>query len=229
MRWPPQLDTRVELVCIDPPGRGAAAHTSPINQIDVLADSICVQMLPWLDRPFALFGHSNGALLAFEVIRRLEARGYVPQLFFASAKAAPSRVKGETRMHQLPDADLLNELRRMGGTSEMFFQCKEMQSMFLPTIRADFSLSETYQYRTSKQLAAQTVLLGGTLDDCMDEADRLAWAAEFSEPTRSHQIHGGHFFINERTSALISILNSELKMSIETQLLNKNQMHSFTG
>ena len=218
MRWQARLDSRVELVCIDPPGRGAAANTQAIDRIDVLADALCAQLLPWLDRPFALFGHSNGALLAFELVRRLEARGHVPRLFFASAKAAPSRVEGEALMHQLPDADFLDELRRMGGTSEMFFQCQEMQRMFLPTIRADFALSETYQYRASAPLATQAVLLGGTLDDCMDQADHLAWAAEFSEPVRSHRIHGGHFFINERTTAVLGILDAELKLCVETQL-----------
>src|SRR3954467_11133805 len=89
-KWPVQLPEFVELVCVDPPGRAMACQSQPVHRATVLADIVAMSLDPWLDRPFALFGHSNGALLAVEVARRLGRAGRAPALFVASAKAAPS-------------------------------------------------------------------------------------------------------------------------------------------
>lgn len=208
--WQDKLDACIELVCIELPGRGRRFDETPVACLDSLATQLCGELQPWLDLPFCILGHSNGALVGFELARRLALQGKAPAIFFASAKCAPSLLD-EDRVHALPDAELIAELRATGATPEEFFDSPELLELFLPPIRADFALSETYQYRSAPPIEADLVMLGGDEDEVMLAADREAWSREFSGQKRSYEISGGHFFIDEQAEHVIEKLNLSFK------------------
>lgn len=204
--WQDKLDARVELVCIEPPGRGKRFDESPIACIDNLVAQLCTELQPWLQLPFSLLGHSNGALVGFELARRLALHGKTPEIFFASAKCAPS-LQEKGHVHEMPDEDLIAELRAGGATPDEFFESPELIELFLPPIRADFALSETYQYRPAPAIRSNLVMLYGNDDEAMEIADRDAWSREFLGSKRCYGIPGGHFFIEEHPEYVIEKIN----------------------
>lgn len=210
MDWHHWLPADIELVCIDPPGRGARIGDRPIFEVPQLVDQLVDEIQSWLDRPFGLFGHSNGALVAFELARRLQTLGCSPEIVFASAKAAPALIQEPAALHRLSDADFIAELRDGGGTPEEFFDSPELIELFLPVLRADFALSETYRYVPGASLDADLVLLSGTSDSCMTAADQAAWAREFGGQVRKHEVAGGHFFVDEQPDHVTAILAREI-------------------
>lgn len=209
-RWPERIDKRVEIFCIELPGRGRNFGSVPYTRLTALIPQLSQQIIPLLDRPFAFFGHSNGALVAFELARALQRINHGPDVLIASAKKAPSLLEKKEKWHELPDNDLVARLREMGGTPEEFFHSKELQDLFLPTIRADFALGDTYQYTPSEKLRTRPVLLRGTDDIAMDKIDQQAWAKEFTQAAVTHEIQGDHFFIDNNQTALLQTLNAEM-------------------
>lgn len=212
--WQHEIDPRVELICIEPPGRGKRFNESPIARVDGLVTQLCAELEPWLDRPFSILGHSNGALVGFELARRLALSDKAPDIFFASAKCAPSLLE-RGNLHELTDEELIAELRATGGTPEEFFESPELIELFLPPIRADFALSETYEYRSAPQIRSDLVMLYGKKDDAMDAGDREAWSREFSGRALCHALPGGHFFVDEHPARVIEALNLSFEQLLQ--------------
>jgi medium-chain acyl-[acyl-carrier-protein] hydrolase len=213
--WAGLLDARVELVCIDPPGRGTRFNDAPIGNARLLAERLARDLHPWLDKPFCLFGHSNGALAAFEVARRLRDLGHEPLGFFASAKTAPARVAERSHWHVMPDEQLLAAVRAVGQDKQRFLQHGEAVALFLRALRADLALSETYRPSSAAPLASHLVTLRGTEDDCMTGPDLNAWAAEFTGRVRHCELPGAHFFIDDHPAQVLSLVNQALDAWIE--------------
>ncbi|AQR70300.1 hypothetical protein BZG29_19770 [Janthinobacterium sp. LM6] len=209
LNWQKNLDAHVELVCVEPPGRGTRFDEAPVDRVDRLVELLSAEMQSWLDRPFGIFGHSNGALVGFELARRLQEMGKSPAIFFASAKKAPSRLE-EARLHLMSDADLIEELRISGDTPDEFFETPELIDLFLPPLRADFALSETYVYAPGPLLSGELVMLSGSDDETMTRQDRSAWSREFSGEQSWCEIPGGHFFIEESPRHVFDALNKSL-------------------
>ncbi|MFX1740027.1 alpha/beta fold hydrolase [Paraburkholderia sp. A1RI_3L] len=210
-RWAPLFDQDIELVCVDPPGRGACLDEPRIGDVAVLSNRLADALLPWLDRPFALLGHSNGALLAFELARRLRERGRQPHAFFASAKRAPSRVRETGNWHALPDDLLIAFMRATVGGQAEFYENRELLDLYLPTLRADLSLSETYRYQEAAPLDAHLVTLRGTRDHGMGDDDLAAWAAEFTGDARHVEIDGDHFFVDKQAGQFVDTVNRAIR------------------
>lgn len=207
VKWGPALDPDIELVCVDPPGRGTRFGETRIGDVSRLSMRLAEELLPSLDRPFMLLGHSNGALLAFELARQLRAHGRLPHIFFASAKRAPSRVKETGNWHALPDDLLVAFLRATGIGQPEFYENRELVDLYLPTLRADLSLSETYRYHAAAPLDAHLVTLRGSDDHGMDEDDLRSWAIEFTGSVKHFPISGGHFAIEKQAGQFIESVN----------------------
>lgn len=128
------LPPTVDVAGIQYPGRQDRWHEKPIGDVDELADRIAVELEPWTNLPIALFGHSLGATLAFEVARRLERDGTVPVALFASGRRAPSRHRNE-RVHLGSDRDLLAQIKRLHGTDGQVLENEEIVRMIMPALR----------------------------------------------------------------------------------------------
>jgi medium-chain acyl-[acyl-carrier-protein] hydrolase len=173
----------------------------PVRDLAVLADAVADGLAPALDRPYALFGHSLGALLAFEVMRRIAARGArLPEVLYASGCEAPTQRLRRPPISGLDTPALLAELAALGGTPPEFFAHRETQELVLPMLRADFHASESYVFAPCDPLTVPLVALVG-IDDPEVQLDRAAdWQARTCAEFRMQRFPGDHFFF---TSAAV--------------------------
>lgn len=145
--WAAGLPAEVDVCPVQLPGREERIGEAPFARLATLAPVLAQVLRSHLDLPFVLFGYSLGALICFELARRLRRRfGLRPAALLAAACPAPQLAPASPALHGLPQDRLLAELRGMNGTSETFFQDPDLQALFLPVLRADFSMYDTYTY-----------------------------------------------------------------------------------
>jgi medium-chain acyl-[acyl-carrier-protein] hydrolase len=145
--------------------------------------------------PYALFGHSLGALVAFELARELRRRGRaLPRALLASACEAPQVRKAPRPIHELPDAEFLRELEQLNGTPPEILGDRELMRVLMPRLRADFEMSAAYRYVAEPALACPICVYGGTEDPEVPLAELDAWRAQTSGGFRHASVRGGHFF-----------------------------------
>lgn len=196
---------------VEYPGRGLRRSEPPVTGLQVLVDAIFQQIEPLLDRPFAMFGHSMGALVAFEVVRALQAaKGPEPTSFFASGSPAPRLDRKRANIHQLPELEFLKELRSLGGTPEEVLGDSELLRLLIPTLRADFEAAATYQWNEGPKILCPTFVYGGMQDPDVTRADLEAWQDECSSSFRLRMFPGNHFFIRSAESTLLRVLTRDL-------------------
>jgi pimeloyl-ACP methyl ester carboxylesterase len=143
--WSRHLPADVELVAVQPPGRADRISERAYTDIASLVADLCAAIEQLIDRPYLLMGHSLGSRVAFELARELRRRGHPPPAhFIASGSAAPQLPARGKRIHDLPREELLVELRDLDATPEAVLENQELVELYLPMLRADFRLSETY-------------------------------------------------------------------------------------
>lgn len=209
--WPSQLPANVETWLIQLPGRETRYREAPHTVMPTLVRDLTEAILPCLDRPFAFFGHSMGALIAFELARYLSGKhGIGPERLFVSGRGGPQFSGNCPRMHQMPDADLCDELRRMNGTPTEILDNDEMMRLFLPVLRADFTLVETYTCVPGPLLNCPIWAFGGDADDVWP-SDRLdGWRAFTRTGFHKQLFPGNHFFLNSARAKLLQTLSQKL-------------------
>ncbi|GAA4236133.1 surfactin synthase thioesterase subunit [Streptosporangium album] len=203
------MPASVDVVGIQYPGRQDRRHESPIDDIGELADRIAGELEPWTDLPVALFGHSLGATLAFEVARRLERDGTVPLALFASGRRAPSRHRDE-RVHQGDDDDLLAQLKKLNGTDAQVFGDEEVVRMIMPALRSDYRAAETYRYRPGLRLNCPIFALTGDDDSMATVEEVCAWSEHTTAPFELRVYPGGHFFLTTHAASVRDLISEQL-------------------
>lgn len=215
-RWRARVPEWLEICPIELPGRGIR-HGEPLQtNLLSLADSLARQVAGQLKSPYAVFGHSLGALLGFEVVHALRALGSTPPLALcASGTSAPARREDSRRGYDRPksDAELMAELRRFKGTPEHVLANEELMSLALPVLRADFLLCGSYQYRVRPRLRCHLHVFGGKADDVSAE-QLAAWGDETSGKFSIDMFAGGHFFIHEQEAAVLHTLARQLETDL---------------
>ncbi|MCG8915267.1 alpha/beta fold hydrolase [Actinokineospora sp. PR83] len=195
------LSPRVEVLAAQYPGRPGHPDTGDAESIDELADRITTATLAHADSPIALFGHSMGATLAFEVARRLEAQGVPPVALFASGRRAPS-VHRPGSVHLYNDEELLAELKEVGGPDTGPPVDEEVLRAFLPAIRRDYRAIETYTYRPGPGLRCPIVALTGDRDPRVGVDDMRSWRSHTTAAFDLAVFPGGHFYLVEQVEAV---------------------------
>ena len=211
--WHEDLPDTVEVVAVQPPGRESRFREEPFRRIEPLAEAATEALSPHLDRPFAFFGHSLGAILAFEVTRRLRRRGRPgPRHLFVSGRPAPRVEPSDPPIHDLPQGEFIEEVRRYSGTPEEVLQHRELMELIEPLLRADFAVSETYRYTPDPEpLDVPLTAIGGTEDEDVPAEDLAPWRQETLGPFQEHLLPGGHFFLNERRREVVGLVARELQ------------------
>ncbi len=210
--WGPELGENVEVLGVQPPGRGNRFLEPPIASLREMVDELTGAILPLLGKPFIFFGHSNGALICFELARALREQGMAGGLLHVvvSGNPAPQVRSFETVLHDLPDDLLMEKLRELRGTPEEILQNSELLELFMPVLRADFSIAETHRFVSHPPLPCDVTLFGGRDDHHISQEDLLAWAELFEGNEELRMFPGGHFFINESKALVLATLRRRI-------------------
>lgn len=200
----------VELYGVDYPGRGTRFGEAPLTDLTALIDDLAEKIRFLLDRPFVFYGHSNGALVAFELARRLGRVHYrEPDALILGAKRCPS-MGPENAIHQLDDDQFKERLRDYDGTPDEILRCPDLMKVYLPILKADFALSETYELRDRSSLSCPIHAVAGTKDPLASPDMMKRWAEFAGGPFELHQIEDGHFFLNTNPEATLGCMTSAL-------------------
>jgi medium-chain acyl-[acyl-carrier-protein] hydrolase len=206
--WMSRLPPFIELFGVRLPGRGPRAAEVAFHRMEPLLPPLTAAVAEHLDVPFALFGHSMGALIAFELCTQLGQRGFDAAHLFVSATRAPHFSRTEKQLHTLPRSVFLQELRQLNGTATQILEDEAMMSSFLPLLRADFELVETYPARVRPPVHCPLTALGGFSDTTVKEEQLQAWSQYTTRGFQRVMLPGDHFFINTQESAVLSLLSA---------------------
>ncbi|MER6912300.1 NDP-hexose 2,3-dehydratase family protein [Streptomyces sp. NPDC000594] len=192
------LDETVEVLAVQYPGRQDRRQEPFIPSISGLVEQVLPELARWADRPLALFGHSMGATVAFEVARRLRDTGAgLPVHLLVSGRRAPT-VRRRDVAHLLDDAGLIAEIAGLEGTDAAVLRDEELLRMALPALRNDYRAAGTHEYLPGAPLDCPLTVLTGDRDPNVPLAEARAWQEQTSGPFALHAFPGGHFYLNDR-------------------------------
>jgi medium-chain acyl-[acyl-carrier-protein] hydrolase len=213
--WQHALPKSIEVCPVQPPGREERLSEKPFTALAPLVDELGKALEPYLDRPFAFFGHSMGALISFELARHL--RNFnrpLPTHLFISGRPAPQISLTKPSTFDLPDADFIEELRQIQGTPESVLQNPELMALFLPLLRADFELCQNYHYNHELPLKCQFFVFGGLTDPDISQESLVAWRTQTTYPMKLQMFPGDHFFILNAQQSILKIISHQLSYLI---------------
>ncbi|MFF5263017.1 thioesterase II family protein [Actinomadura viridis] len=212
--WAREVGPAIELHAVQYPGRADRMSEPMVSDADRLARLIAGAMAPLLDRPFALFGHSMGAVVAYEVARLLQERGTPPVHLFASG-ARPPHDRGEDRVAGRDDDGLVEALAELGGTDAEVLQDPELRELVLPYVRNDFALIEGYRHRPEPRLNVPVTVLAGDSDPHADPGVAAKWRqVTDAGPCNVRVWPGGHFYLTEHRSEVIGEVLRTLEVPV---------------
>jgi len=215
--WSVTLPESVEVCSVQLPGHGARFREQPLRRFGPLIKAIAEALAPYLNKPFAFFGHSMGATIAFETARELRrTRRPFPSHLFVSGGRAPSIPYRGLLTYNLPEQEFIEELRRLNGTPQEVIEHCELMQIMLPLLRADFELIQTYVYRPEPPLACPITAFGGSQDRNVSCADMEGWREQTSCSFSMQRITGDHFFLHAARPLLLEVLSRELHPLIGT-------------
>jgi medium-chain acyl-[acyl-carrier-protein] hydrolase len=212
--WGAHLPPHVELRPVQLPGRENRMSEPPLTRVEPLVRLLAEALLPYLDLPFAFFGHSMGALVAFELARKLRTTVRLePLQLFVAGRIAPHIIRSEPPNYNLPDPELIEELRRLDGTPAEALEHPELMRLILPLLRADFELVQTYTYAGGAPLDCPVTAFGGAQDTEVSREELEGWREHTTGDFSLHMFAGGHFFLHTASEQLLRVISSELRQA----------------
>lgn len=209
--WEQQLDPRCELWSLQLPGRGRRYSEPLIREPNRLISLLEEEFMPWIDKPYILFGHSMGALLAYELACAVErSRARAPVHLLLCGRRAPHQPSPHAPMHQLPDAELIEKVRSLDGTDEEILEHPELIELLLPILRADFQIAETHSNSIGPPLKCPISVFTGSRDPWVSEEAARAWQDLTTGPFTYKQYDGGHFLTSEQRQLIVGEVNDIL-------------------
>jgi medium-chain acyl-[acyl-carrier-protein] hydrolase len=212
--WANELPVTIEVCAVELPGRGARMQEPPFTRLEDLLRSLLPVLMPYLDKPFALFGHSMGGLISFELARWLR-RDYQlsPTHLFISGRRAPQIPNRDRPIHALPEDQLLEKLGELNGTPDHILQNRELMQLVLPTLRADFAVIETYSYFPEAPLTCPITVFGGLQDPTITPDELEVWHEHTSHRFALHLLPGNHFFLHPAQAQLLTLISSRASLN----------------
>ncbi|MFF9780502.1 thioesterase II family protein [Streptomyces sp. NPDC013978] len=207
--WPALLPESVELRAVQYPGHADRIGERLYTDLHAMADAAADALVPLLDRPVALYGHSLGALVAYETALRLVAAGYPPTRLTVSGMPPPHRVRAGT-VHRATDAELIVELRRLEGLPDEVLAHPDLLDLVLRTARADYALAETYTRRPGPLPALPITVHRATSDLEVTAEEAAEWACATTADVRHRTFRGGHFHLADEPAPVLLELVDDL-------------------
>jgi medium-chain acyl-[acyl-carrier-protein] hydrolase len=214
--WKPAwIPDNIELWTVRLPGREQRLSETPFRHMGPLVDALYEAMATQLSGPYAFYGHSLGAVVAFEMARRIQRQGGPgPIRLLISAHTAPQLGLCRPVLYNLPDKEFVNALRRFAGTPDEALDNEDLMSIMMMALRADFEVDETYSYEEGPPLDCPISAFGGIEDRDVAQADLEAWKTLTSQKFTLQMMEGDHFFIFRSPDFLLR-LTQELKTDLQ--------------
>lgn len=210
--WSAHLPSSVELVAVQLPGREGRIKEAFIARMADLTGAVAEAMRPYLDKPYAIFGHSLGSIVGFEVIRELRRRGLPqPFLFIPAGRQGPQVKAKKAPIASLPEEAFVVELRKEYGQHiGAILDSAELREVFIPQIHADFALSEIYRFYDEQPLDCPIVAFAGVSEQDLERDELNAWSAHTSRSFHSRRFPGDHFFIRESQRLVVEAIRQQI-------------------
>lgn len=204
----PEVEIRPVLL----PGRETRLREQPLQDPQQLIAILAAEIQPFLDRPFAFFGHSLGALIAFALARRLRSLpAPLPVHLFLSGRRAPHCPDGRSPLSSLPDTAFIQGVQqRYNGIPQPILQEPELMALFLPMLRADFSLLENFRIEAEEPFDFPISVFGGTQDPGASSDDLAGWRIYTTSTFSQSMFPGDHFFIQSQRALLLQAIAQDL-------------------
>ena len=209
--WVGILPDHIELWAAHLPGRGERAEEPLLRRIGPIVKEIAEAVSLYTEKPFAFFGHSLGAAVAFEVAREMRRKHSVqPAHLLVSGCQSPQCLDVGSSSHKLPDPEFIEKLRALNGTPKALLDNPRMMEIVLPIIRADIEALQTYKYAPGAPLDCPITALGGFLDKLVSLASLVAWRHQTTARSVAYVLPGDHFFINSSQTVLLKVVTDAL-------------------
>jgi surfactin synthase thioesterase subunit len=202
--WAAGLPEAIEVLPVQLPGRERRLAEPAFTRMEPLVEAASAALVPFLDRPFAIFGHSMGAAVGYEVAQRLRReRGVEPSHLLVSARRAPQLPPEPDDDYKLPDDQLIERLREINGTPAEVLEHPELMALMLPILRADFELNDTYLPAAQPPLACPITAFGGRDDEELTPGGLEAWSQATTGRFELRMFAGDHFYLNQHRGRLL--------------------------
>lgn len=212
--WREGLPDDVEVCPIQLPGRETRMAEPPLHRMTDLTEALVPAIAPLLERPYAVFGHSLGGLIGFEFARAVRRQGgREPIRLLVSSRRPPQVPSPRGPIHQLPEPEFLQALQAYGGMPDAIRRDRELLALFLPILRADFALFETYEPVPEPLLSCPVSVFGGHDDRTVQEAELARWAEQSQGTCRLRIFPGNHFYLQTDRPALLAAIAADLDAS----------------
>jgi medium-chain acyl-[acyl-carrier-protein] hydrolase len=209
--WQRHLAPEIDVCLVHLPGRTHRISEPSFTRLQQVVETIADLILPEAQGAFAFYGHSMGALISFELARELRRRNAAtPVHLFLSGRRPPAVGRSERRIFDLPVEEFIAELHKLNGTPAGLFDDSESRDLFLPLLRADFEMVDTYEYRDEAPLACPIAIYGGLEDQRAPMETLPAWQLHTSSQCRVRILPGNHFFIHNQREEFIKVLRRDL-------------------
>lgn len=201
----------IEVRSVQLPGRENRLRETPLTAMPDVVAAVTDRIEPFLDRPYAIFGHSMGALVAYEVARELQRRGRrSPEFVIASGAAAPQIPREDEPLHALPDDELVKQVsERYQGIPKQVLEHKELLDLILPALRGDLSVIENYQFNETPRLACPVSAFSGDGDKHVTPEKLARWQEVAGGAFEHRMFAGDHFYLHDHRDALIDIVRQK--------------------
>ena len=212
-QWGSQLPEYIEVVAVQLPGREDRFKDQPIADINTVTTLLQVELSCLLDKPYAVFGHSMGAILSYEWLRAVKKNNWSsPFLYIPAGRQAPHIPNKSPPLCLSPDQEFVEGLiKKYPDTMRAALENTELRQLSMPKLRADFTLAETYEYKPGTTLDCPILALAGQQEYCIEEHELLAWENHTTNSISTSRLPGDHFFILSSRSALLYFISGKLK------------------
>lgn len=216
LSWQSGLGPDIEVCAVQLPGHGARCFEPPYTSMETIVSILAAHVAKdAAGRPFAFFGHSLGALIAFELTHRLQQlHGLAPMSLLVSGCDAPQYPRIKSQFSGLDDDALIERLKDFNGTPPEVLQEREFMKLLLPAFRADFAFAGNYQYRPAEPLQLPIVVFAGDADPHAPAERAADWQAQSSQPVKLHVLRGDHFFHIANLQTLFTLLKAALSRGL---------------
>ncbi len=215
--WGRRLPSCVEVCPVQLPGRDRRITELPFTNMESLVRETSEALRAFLDKPFAFFGHSMGAMISFELSHYFCAEfGLSPEHLFVAGRPAAHVEIREPPTYDLPTPELLEELQQLKGTPPDVLENPDLMELMLPLLRADFEVVDTYTYSPRPLLSCPVTALGGLRDSGVPRADLEAWKELTTGPFSLRMFPGEHFFLHSDELRLLDVIGRVTQQTCAT-------------